>query len=324
MQRTVLGTSVLDDGRKLELVFAEPGDAEAIAEVILDAFGHRPPVEPPPPALTENPQSVRAALAAGFGVLALVEDEPAGVVIVSISGVEAGVHRVSVRPSFQRHGIASAMVTVVLEALSLRLVQRVELAARAEFPEVLSWWHRHGFRQVARAGTSLRLSQELPVCVIAASAGDTKQLGRRVAQLVRPADLIIASGELGAGKTTFAQGLGDGMGVTGAVISPTFVLSRVHPCHAQGPALVHVDAYRLASAAELEDLDLDASAAESVTLIEWGKGMAEGLSTDRLEIDIRRGMDPADETRWIFLTGIGPRWANLRADLAAGTELSQQ
>lgn len=318
----VLASSSLDDGRRLELVFAEDRDAEAIADVILDAFGHRPPVEPPPPALTENPTSVRAALAAGFGVLALVDDHPAGVVIVSISGAKAGVHRVSVRPSFQRHGIASAMVTVVLAALAFRSVERVELIARAEFPEVLAWWRRHGFVEVSRNGTSLRLSQELPVCVTAPSAEDTQALGRRVAGLVRPGDVVIATGELGAGKTTFTQGLGEGMGVSGAVISPTFVLSRVHPSVTGGPALVHVDAYRLGSAAELEDLDLDTAAEDSVTLIEWGKGLAEGLSPERLEVEIRRSLDPSDETRWIFLAGVGLRWAQLRADLAR-TELAE-
>jgi tRNA threonylcarbamoyladenosine biosynthesis protein TsaE len=98
------------------------------------------------------------------------------------------------------------------------------------------------------------------------------------------------------------------------VISPTFVLSRVHRSTVGGPDLVHVDAYRLGSAAELDDLDLDDSVADSVTLVEWGAGLAEGLSDERLEIDIRRGLDPEDETRWIFLTPVGPRWAGLREE----------
>ena len=97
--------------------------------------------------------------------------------------------------------------------------------------------------------------------------------------------------------------------VAGPVISPTFVLSRVHPTTTGGPALVHVDAYRLGSFDELEDLDLEASLADSVTLVEWGGGIAEGLADDRLDIDIRRGLDPDDETRLVFLAGRGPRWA---------------
>jgi tRNA threonylcarbamoyladenosine biosynthesis protein TsaE len=317
MQRTVLAESVLGDGRLLQLVTAEDRDAEAISEVILDAFGNRPKVEPPPPALTENPAKVKAALHTGFGVLALVDGVAAGVVIVSIDQAVAGIHRVSVRPSYQRLGIASAMVIVVLEALTMQAVRSVELVARAEFPAVVGWWQRHGFVEVSRAGTSLTLARQLPICVEAATAEETQALGGKLAGLVRAGDLLIASGDLGAGKTTLTQGLGAGLGVAGAVISPTFVLSRVHPSTVGGPALVHVDAYRLGSAAELDDLDLDTSAADSVTLVEWGTGVAEGLNDDRLEIDIRRSLDPSDEARWIFLTPIGDRWANLRAELEA-------
>ena len=135
--------------------------------------------------------------------------------------------------------------------------------------------------------------------------------------MVRAGDLIIASGDLGAGKTTLTQGLGAGMGVAGAIISPTFVLSRVHPSTVGGPALVHVDAYRLSDFAELEDLDLEVSFDDSVTLVEWGAGIAEGLASDYLEVDIRRSLDPEDETRWIFLTPIGDRWISVRAELEA-------
>ena len=90
----------------------------------------------------------------------------------------------------------------------------------------------------------------------------------------------------------------------------TFVLSRVHPSTTDGPALVHVDAYRLGSFDELEDLDLEASLADSVTLIEWGGGIAEGLAENRLDIDIRRGLDPDDDTRLVFLAARGPRWVD--------------
>ena len=99
---------------------------------------------------------------------------------------------------------------------------------------------------------------------------------------------MIASGDLGAGKTTLTQGIGRGLDSEGAVISPTFVLSRIHPSRSRRPALVHVDAYRLGSAEELDDLDLDATAGDAVTVVEWGAGLAEGLADHRLEIDIRR------------------------------------
>ncbi|PZQ46566.1 MAG: tRNA (adenosine(37)-N6)-threonylcarbamoyltransferase complex ATPase subunit type 1 TsaE, partial [Phenylobacterium zucineum] len=151
----------------------------------------------------------------------------------------------------------------------------------------------------------------------APSADDTRVIGRRLAGVLRAGDVIIASGDLGAGKTTLAQGLGAGLAVAGAIISPTFVLSRVHPSTVGGPALVHVDAYRLGSFAELEDLDLEVSLDDSVTFVEWGAGIAEGLAEDYLELDIRRSLDPDDETRWIFLTPIGGRWTASRPELEA-------
>jgi tRNA threonylcarbamoyladenosine biosynthesis protein TsaE len=204
-----------------------------------------------------------------------------------------------------------------LEQLTTRGVTAVELVARAEFPAVVGWWRRHGFTEVERVGTSLTLARQLPVRRCAATAEDTQELGRRLAGIVRGGDVLIASGDLGAGKTTLAQGLGAGMQVAGAILSPTFVLSRVHPSNVGGPALVHVDAYRLGGFAELEDLDLDVSLDDSVTLVEWGAGIAEGLAPGYLEIDIRRSLDPEDETRWIFLTPIGDRWTAVRPALEA-------
>jgi tRNA threonylcarbamoyladenosine biosynthesis protein TsaE len=149
------------------------------------------------------------------------------------------------------------------------------------------------------------------------TAEDTRALGSRVAGLLRPGDLVVLSGDLGAGKTTFTQGLGTALGVRGEVTSPTFVISRVHPSLVDGPALVHVDAYRLGGVAELDDLDLDTSLEEAVTVVEWGTGVAEGLAENRLEIEILRPHgDAADETetRSVQLTGIGPRWAEVDLD----------
>lgn len=313
----VLAETTLPDGRSLTLVEPGTSDAPALCALIREAFASRPPVDPPPPALAETPEHVAAALADGFGVLALVDGEQAGVLIVSVDGPAGGIHRVSVRPGFQRLGIASVLVEVALELLAVRGASVVELVARAEFPQVVQWWRRHGFVEVERDGTSLTLARQLAVRLAAPTAEDTQAIGRRLARLVRAGDVIIASGDLGAGKTTLTQGLGAGLGVAGAIISPTFVLSRVHPSMVGGPALVHVDAYRLGSFAELEDLDLEVSLEDSVTLVEWGAGIAEGLATDYLEVDIRRSLDPSDDTRWIFLTPIGERWSGVRAELEA-------
>ncbi|WP_377103926.1 tRNA (adenosine(37)-N6)-threonylcarbamoyltransferase complex ATPase subunit type 1 TsaE [Propionicimonas sp. T2.31MG-18] len=313
----MLAETLLGDGRTLSIVEPSADDAPALCDLIREAFGSRPVVQPPPPALSETPERVAEALAGGFGVLALVDGEPAGVVIVSVDGPMAGIHRVSVRPSFQRQGIASAMVEVAIEVLTARGVAAVELVAREEFPQVVAWWRRHGFVEVDRIGTSLTLARQLPVRRAAPTAEDTQAIGRRLAGVVRAGDVIIASGDLGAGKTTLTQGLGEGLGVSGAIISPTFVLSRVHPSTTGGPRLVHVDAYRLGSFAELEDLDLEVSLDDSVTLVEWGAGIAEGLGDGYLEVDIRRTLDPEDETRWIFFTPIGERWTAARAELEA-------
>ncbi|WP_329040063.1 tRNA (adenosine(37)-N6)-threonylcarbamoyltransferase complex ATPase subunit type 1 TsaE [Streptomyces sp. NBC_00178] len=151
------------------------------------------------------------------------------------------------------------------------------------------------------------------------SPEEMKDLGRRIAGVLAPGDLVMLTGELGAGKTTLTRGLGEGLGVRGAVTSPTFVIARVHPPLGDGPALVHVDAYRLGGGLdEMEDLDLDVSLPESVIVVEWGDGKVEDLSEDRLRVLIDRAVgDTDDERRTVTLVGIGERWARLRAELAA-------
>jgi tRNA threonylcarbamoyladenosine biosynthesis protein TsaE len=127
------------------------------------------------------------------------------------------------------------------------------------------------------------------------TAARMRRLGRWLAPLLRPGDLIVLNGALGAGKTTLVQGIGGGLGVRGPVTSPTFVIARIHPALRGGPDLVHADAYRLTSPAEVDDLDLDADLDHSVTVVEWGGGLAEGLAADRLEITIARPGAPAGE-----------------------------
>ena len=119
--------------------------------------------------------------------------------------------------------------------------------------------------------------------VTVATAADMRVLGRRLALLLRAGDLVILSGPLGAGKTTLTQGIGDGLSVRGPITSPTFVIARVHPSlvparglTASGPALLHADAYRLGSTLEMDDLDLDADTATSVTVVECGEGWPRG------------------------------------------------
>jgi tRNA threonylcarbamoyladenosine biosynthesis protein TsaE len=143
------------------------------------------------------------------------------------------------------------------------------------------------------------------------TAAGMRALGRRLARLLRAGDLVILGGSLGAGKTTLVQGIGEGLGVRGPVTSPTFVIARIHPSLTGGPDLVHADAYRLASPAEVDDLDLDEAMGSSVTVVEWGGGLAEGLAADRLEITITPlevTVPSAGETRTVCIAGHGGRW----------------
>lgn len=123
----------------------------------------------------------------------------------------------------------------------------------------------------------------------------TQALAERLGAQLRAGDLLVLTGELGAGKTTFTQGLGRGLGVREGIISPTFVLVRRHPHRPDGPRpggpdLVHVDAYRLSSAAEVDDVDLERTMDTAVTVVEWGAGKVEHLAESRLEIVLERAV----------------------------------
>jgi tRNA threonylcarbamoyladenosine biosynthesis protein TsaE len=141
-----------------------------------------------------------------------------------------------------------------------------------------------------------------------ATVDDTRDFGRRLAAVLRPGDLVLLTGPLGAGKTALAQGIGAGLGVGGAVTSPTFVIARLHRGNIP---LVHADAYRLGESgsadprAEIDDLDLDAAAEDAVTLVEWGEGRAEHLNEAYLQVRIDRR---EDDTRTVDLVPHGGDW----------------
>jgi tRNA threonylcarbamoyladenosine biosynthesis protein TsaE len=202
------------------------------------------------------------------------------------------------------------------------------------------------------------MSSEAGIALTVATAAGMRELGRSLATVLRAGDVLILSGGLGAGKTTLTQGIGAGLGVRGPVTSPTFVIARVHPplpadgagrvpaAGAGGTPLVHADAYRLGSALELDDLDLDADIAAAVTVVEWGEGLAEGLAADRLEITITpapagavapglssdgtgpagadAAADPpdpddfgADAPRTVRISAVGKRWEGVQLPLAS-------
>lgn len=147
---------------------------------------------------------------------------------------------------------------------------------------------------------------------------DTEEFGRRLGGALRPGDLILLAGPLGAGKTVLARGIASGLGVLGRVSSPTFIIAREHrPAPSgRGIPLVHADAYRLGGDLDqLDDLDLDTALVEAAVVIEWGEGTAERLSPDHLLIHLDRR---PDDSRLATVTPHGEwvsRWSELTSRL---------
>jgi tRNA threonylcarbamoyladenosine biosynthesis protein TsaE len=153
----------------------------------------------------------------------------------------------------------------------------------------------------------------MTVAVVVPDAEAMLALGHRLAELLRPGDLVVLDGPLGAGKTTLTRGLGAGLRVRGEVSSPTFVIARRHRGAGEAPPLLHVDAYRL-SAEELADLELDAEASDAVCVVEWGAGKVESWKADRLHIAIDVADADPNGARLVTIIGEGVRWAGAALD----------
>src|SRR4029453_4370835 len=310
----------------LVVSIASPLDAAAMVEVIHSAFGARPPVDPPSTASEETSETLAAGLRRGSGIFAQVGGRPAGVIVVlPSSDGDARFSRVSVHPELQRHGIASAMVTAAEELAAIQGFTRVELFSRSEFPEFITFWQHRGFVVDRAVPHGVILTKSLPLAIKVPTSEAMVRLGERLAPLIERGDVIIAGGDLGAGKTTLTQGIGRALGSEGPVISPPFVLSRNPPSKIGRPTLMHVDAYRLSSSYELDDLDLDAAVADSITVVEWGQGIAEGLAEDRLEIEI--WTSPADlsavrddSVRIVTIRTVGVRWSAVDLGVLRGDD----
>ncbi len=235
-----------------------------------------------------------------------------------------GLRRVAVDPDLQDRGVASAMVGVAEDTAEERGKDGIWLHVREELPETVQFWTRRFYHPHAQDGSTIEFGKTLWLSREIPTADDMKAFAGRLSTLLRAGDLLVLSGDLGAGKTTFTQGLGDGLGVRGPVTSPTFVIARTHPSLVDGPPLVHVDAYRLGDAAEIDDIDLDATTDDAVTVVEWGDGLAEQLSDSwlhvRIEVRGARPGDPlgtpvdeptSDETRVVTVKPRGPRWVGV-------------
>lgn len=317
-----------------------PESAAVVHHVVHAAFSARPALDPPADALLETETSLGTALALQGGLLAIDDGQPVGALLLAPVGSVLFIRRFGVLPSAQGTGVAAALITAAIEAAHSLGAYSLRLLAREELPGTIAFWEGNGFsRRIGQPSPYLELELPLVTTYDVPDAPAMTALGAHLAEQLRAGDLIVLSGELGAGKTTFTRGVGAELGVRGDVTSPTFVISRVHPSLANGPALVHVDAYRLGGIGELDDLDLDASLEESVTVVEWGTGVAEGLAESRLEIRIERAVglttprandgvvpssshDPGalgelvesaddvadDDPRRVVIRGVGPRW----------------
>ena len=297
----------------LEVRRVGPESAGRVLAVVRTAFEARPPLDPPAVALTETLESMAELLRNGGGLLVSLDGADVGALVLDPIESTMYLRRFGVTPAAQGRGIARVLIDAAVDAA--HGFDDLTVVAREELPKTRRFWERQGFREIRRSSPNVELRRPLRTFLFDAPDAETmRELGASLAEQLTAGDLIVLSGELGAGKTTFTQGIGAGLGVRGDVTSPTFVIAREHPPLTEGPALVHVDAYRLGGIDELDDLDLDTSLEESVTVVEWGEGVAEGLAESRLEVRIIRALadeeeeDPELDPRRVLMTPIGPRW----------------
>jgi tRNA threonylcarbamoyladenosine biosynthesis protein TsaE len=287
-----------------------PESAEIVLGIVRAAFAARPPVDPPADALSETVESLSSALEYG-GLVAARDGADVGALVLDPKGRTLWLRRVGVLPEVREHGVATTLVAHALTSAAWDF-EDVAVLAREELPGTGTFWREHGFVETATRSPYVELRRPAPRTYDVPDADAMRTLGAALAGLLAAGDVVVLSGELGAGKTTLTQGLGAGLGVRGDVTSPTFVIARVHPSLGAGPNLVHADAYRLGGVAELDDLDLDTSLDDAVTVVEWGEGLAEGLADDRLEVRIERAVATLDDgepdLRRVQVSPLGRRW----------------
>ncbi len=312
----------------LEIRTVGPESAEAVRDVVRAAFEDRPLLDPPPAALTEDVEELADLLSKKGGLLAFLDEQPVGTLVLDPIGSTMYLRRFGVSPTAQGHGIAARLIDAAVD--SAAGFDDLTVVAREELPATIGFWERRGFREIRRYSPFVELRRPLRTFLYdVPDAEAMRSLGESLAEQLQAGDLVVLSGELGAGKTTFTQGIGAGLAVRGSVTSPTFVIAREHPPTNGGPPLVHVDAYRLGGIDELDDLDLDTSLDEAVTVVEWGEGIAEGLAESRLEIRIIRALAHPDEhadldPRRVLMTPIGPRWYEMEVPASHRPPLAEK
>lgn len=296
---------------------SDAADVLALTREVFSAYAH---LEPQPSSLRESEADVARDLRehGGLVVRELDGGRPGRLLAAArFSEHDDGfwLRRVAVAPAVRRHGLAAELALAAEGVARARGYTELRVGVRSPLREVADYWRRLGFHATAERDYWVELARPLEVRLDVPTAADMHALGLRLATVLRAGDLVLLTGDLGAGKTTLTRGLGEGLGVRGQVTSPTFVIARVHPAREDGLPLVHVDAYRISDLAEVDDLDLDASMEDAVTVVEWGEGKVEGLAESRLDLRLLRGHDDSDETRTVVARGVGHRWLGL--DLAA-------
>ena len=266
------------------------------------AFDGQEVLAPPSGALSENADTVASDFAAGGGLL--LRDDDGRLIAtgrVRPLGPAWVLRRCAVDPAYRRRGWGRRLVDEASAWAAQEGALRVHVGVRDALAGSRAFWEGQGFTVLAHHGFWTELVRGVTLSLDGPE--QTHELGRRLAADLLPGDLVVLGGPLGAGKTTLTQGIGDGLAIRGPVTSPTFVLARVHPGRVP---LVHVDAYRLRDAGgrlELDDLDLDASLADSVTVV--GKRFFGG----RIRQCKERLERPAENTRTARVTPVGPRWS---------------
>jgi tRNA threonylcarbamoyladenosine biosynthesis protein TsaE len=280
-------------------------EAEEVRQLTLRAFDGQESLTPPSGALSESLETIASDFAEQGGLLLRDDDDRLlATCRVRRLGTAWVVRRCAVAPSYRRSGLGARLVDEAHTWATEEGALRSHVGVRDARTGSRAFWERLGYRPLMHHGFWTELARPLPTRLV--GPAQTHALGERMASELRPGDLVVLSGPLGAGKTALTQGIGAGLAVRGPVTSPTFVLARVH--RGQLP-LVHVDAYRLRDAGgrlELDDLDLDASLPDSVTVVEWGEGLVEDLAESRLDVRLER---PTDDARIVTVTPVGPRWS---------------
>lgn len=277
-----------------------------VRELTLRAFAGQDCLSPPSGALSESLETLRADFAREGGLLLRDDD---GRLLASCRVRRLGsawvVRRCAVEPACRGTGLGRRLVDEAHAWATQEGALRTHVGVRNALTGSQAFWRSLGYLPLLEhGGFWTELVRPLPLVLMGEAA--TQELGTRLAAELTPGDLLVLTGPLGAGKTALVKGIAAGLGVQGAVTSPTFVLARMH----RGPLpLVHVDAYRLRDAGgrlELDDLDLDTSLEQSVTVVEWGEGLVERLAESRLDVRLER---PTEEARTALVQPVGPRWS---------------